>query len=189
MTALLTGLTALGNNRPLDENYTLVMVTHARLPSASAPATPRSGRLTDKRMADLVALAEALVAKEAGAAGLKVTIGYEDVFHQCSTAVTALERAMDEAMKRASGKSLLARRLLLRLALKLRSCGGAGDEAFHQSRRALLGACFGGTDDRSRSKSASALFSTSERRFIISSVIGDLSMRLSLNNPTLPEKH
>ena len=41
----------------------------------------------------------------------------------------------------------------------------------------------------SRSKSASALFSTSERRFIMSSVIGDLSIRLVFNNPTLPEKH
>lgn len=55
--------------------------------------------LTDERMADLVARAKALVAKEAGAGGLKVTIGYENVFHQCSnadTAVAALEHAMDE---------------------------------------------------------------------------------------------
>ncbi|MFK4772108.1 hypothetical protein ACI3K0_29235, partial [Rhizobium sp. ZW T2_16] len=35
--------------------------------------------------------------------------------------------------------------------------------------------------------SASALFSTSERRSIMSLVIGGLSIRLCLNNPTLPE--
>lgn len=38
-------------------------------------------------------------AQEAEAAGLRVAIGYEDVFHQCSNAqpaVIALERAMDE---------------------------------------------------------------------------------------------
>jgi hypothetical protein len=39
----------------------------------------------------------------------------------------------------------------------------------------------------SRNKSASALFSTSERTFIMSLVIGCLSVRLVLNNPTLPE--
>ncbi len=106
MAALLSGLTALGNNGPLDENYTLVTVTHARLGEAAFGISPGYGEiwatlrtLTDERMADLVARAEALATKEAGVAGLKVSIGYEDVFHQCSNAevaVTALERAMDE---------------------------------------------------------------------------------------------
>lgn len=106
MAALLSGLTALGNNGPLDENYTLVTVTHARLGEAAFGISPGYGEiwatlrtLTDERMADLVARAEALATKEAGVAGLKVNIGYEDVFHQCSNAevaVTALERAMDE---------------------------------------------------------------------------------------------
>ncbi|SDA70739.1 amidohydrolase [Sinorhizobium sp. NFACC03] len=106
MAALLSGLTALGNNGPLDENYTMVTVTHARLGEAAFGISPGYGEiwatlrtLTDERMADLVARAEALAATEAGVAGLKVTIVYEDVFHQCSNAevaVTALERAMDE---------------------------------------------------------------------------------------------
>ncbi|MBD9647495.1 amidohydrolase [Ensifer sp. ENS09] len=104
--SLLSGLTALGNNGPLDENYTLVTVTHARLGEAAFGISPGYAEiwatlrtLTDARMADLVARAEALVAEQAGAARLKVTIGYEDVFHQCSNAevaVAALERAMDE---------------------------------------------------------------------------------------------
>ncbi|MBW0365493.1 amidohydrolase [Ensifer adhaerens] len=106
MAELLSGLTALGNNGPLDEDYTLVTVTHARLGEAAFGISPGYAEiwvtlrtLTDERMTDLVARAEALVAKEAGAAGLKVAISYEDVFHQCSNAeraVTALERAMDE---------------------------------------------------------------------------------------------
>lgn len=104
--ALLSGLTALGNNGPIDDTYTLVTVTHARLGEAAFGISPGYAEiwatlrtLTDERMSDLVARAEALVAREAEAAGLKVTIGYEDVFHQCSNAeatVTALERAMDE---------------------------------------------------------------------------------------------
>ncbi|KSV89756.1 amidohydrolase [Sinorhizobium sp. GL28] len=104
--ALLSGLTALGNNGPLNEDYSLVTVTHARLGEAAFGISPGYAEiwatlrtLTDERMADLVTRAEALVAKEAAAARLKVTIGYEDVFHQCSNAdiaVTALERAMDE---------------------------------------------------------------------------------------------
>lgn len=104
--ALLSGLTALGNNGSLDDTYTLVTVTHARLGEAAFGISPGYAEiwatlrtLTDERMADLVARAEALVARETEAAGLKVTIGYEDVFHQCSNAeatVTALERAMDE---------------------------------------------------------------------------------------------
>ncbi|WP_065372885.1 amidohydrolase [Ensifer adhaerens] len=106
MAALLSGLTALGNNGPLDENYTLVTVTHARLGEAAFGISPGYGEiwatlrtLTDERMADLVTRAEALVAKKVGATGLKAAIGYEDVFHQCSNAqaaVIALERAMDE---------------------------------------------------------------------------------------------
>ncbi|NRQ18279.1 amidohydrolase [Ensifer sesbaniae] len=106
MAALLSGLTALGNNGPLDETYTLVTVTHARLGEAAFGISPGYAEiwatlrtLTDERMADLVARAEALVAREAEVAGLKAMIGYEDVFHQCSNAeaaVTALERAMDE---------------------------------------------------------------------------------------------
>ncbi|KRD65954.1 amidohydrolase [Ensifer sp. Root278] len=106
MAALLSGLTALGNNGPLNENYSLVTVTHARLGEAAFGISPGYAEiwatlrtLTDGRMADLVARAEALVASEVEAAGLKVTIGYEDVFHQCSNAevaVIALERAMNE---------------------------------------------------------------------------------------------
>jgi len=106
MAALLSGLTALGNNGPLNENYSLVTVTHARLGEAAFGISPGYAEiwatlrtLTDGRMADLVARAEALVAREVEAAGLKVTIGYEDVFHQCSNAevaVIALELAMNE---------------------------------------------------------------------------------------------
>ncbi|SFH03826.1 amidohydrolase [Ensifer sp. OV372] len=116
--ALLSRLTALGNNGPLDETYTLVTVTHARLGEAAFGISPGYAEiwatlrtLTDARMADLVARAEALAAKEAGAAGLRVAISYEDVFHQCSNgdaAVTALERAMDEeGVSRDRGEGVL----------------------------------------------------------------------------------
>ncbi|MGO4622253.1 amidohydrolase [Ensifer sp. 2YAB10] len=116
--SLLSGLTALGNNGPLNENYMLVTVTHARLGEAAFGISPGHAEvwatlrtLTDERMADLVARAEALVAKEAEAAGLKVQISYEDVFHQCSNAdvaVTALERAMDaEGVSHDEGEDVL----------------------------------------------------------------------------------
>jgi len=81
--SLLSELTALGNNGPLDEDYTLVTVTHARIGEAAFGISPGYAEiwatlrtLTDERMADLVTRAEALVAKEAAAARLKVTIGY-----------------------------------------------------------------------------------------------------------------
>ncbi len=93
MAALLAGLTALGNNGPLDENYSLVTVTHAQLGEPAfgiSPGYAEIWTLTDGRMADLVARAEALIPREAVAAGLRVAIAYEDVFHQCNNAEAAV---------------------------------------------------------------------------------------------------
>ncbi len=118
MATLLSGLTALGNNGLLDEDYTLVKVTHARLGEAAFGISPGYAEiwatlrtLTDERMADLVTRAEALVVQETEAAGLRVAIGYEDVFHQCNNselAVRALERALDEeGVSQDSGEGVL----------------------------------------------------------------------------------
>ncbi|MDK1386826.1 amidohydrolase [Sinorhizobium sp. 8-89] len=103
---LLSGLTALGVGGALDENFTLVTVTHAKLGEEAFGISPGYAEiwatlrtLTDERMAALVSAAEVLVRKEAEAAKLKATIGYEDVFHQCSNAAPAvdeLRRALDE---------------------------------------------------------------------------------------------
>ncbi|MBP1882398.1 amidohydrolase [Sinorhizobium mexicanum] len=103
---LLSGLTALGAGGALDENFTLATVTHAKLGEEAFGISPGYAEiwatlrtLTDERMAALVANAEALVRREAEAAKLDARICYEDVFHQCSNAASAvgeLRRALDE---------------------------------------------------------------------------------------------
>ncbi|HXV31056.1 MAG TPA: amidohydrolase [Sinorhizobium sp.] len=103
---LLKGLTALGGGGALTEDFTLVTVTHARLGEPTFGISPGYAEvwatlrtLTDGRMATLVADAEALVRKEAEAAQLELTISYEDVFHHCSnagSAVSELRRALDD---------------------------------------------------------------------------------------------
>ncbi|WP_331374715.1 amidohydrolase [Sinorhizobium chiapasense] len=103
---LLSGLTALGAGGALDENFTLVTVTHAKLGEEAFGISPGHAEiwatlrtLTDEGMAALVATAEALVLREAEAANLDATVSYEDVFHQCSNdaaAVSELRRALDE---------------------------------------------------------------------------------------------
>lgn len=103
---LLSSLTALGAGGALDENFTLVTVTHAKLGEEAFGISPGYAEiwatlrtLTDERMAALVAAAEALVRNETEASRLDATISYEDVFHQCSNAAPAvgeLRRALDE---------------------------------------------------------------------------------------------
>ncbi|OWV95661.1 peptidase M20 [Rhizobium sp. R72] len=115
---LLGDLTALGNNRPLGPDYSLVTVTHARLGEPAFGISPGEAQiwatlrtLTDEAMAALVSRAEQLVLTEAKAGRLQVEISYEDVFHQCynsAEAVTVLRRALgDEGVSHDKTSSLL----------------------------------------------------------------------------------
>ncbi|WP_457579689.1 amidohydrolase [Ensifer canadensis] len=106
MACLLGELTALGAGGSLDADFTLVTVTHARLGEPAFGISPGHAEiwvtlrtLTDERMGDLVRRAEALVHKHSTAGGLTSSIGYEDIFHQCSNAPAAvdqLRRALEE---------------------------------------------------------------------------------------------
>ena len=103
---LLAELTALGNNGPLGPDFSLVTVTHARLGEPAFGISPGRAEiwatlrtLTDERMAALVESAEILARQQAQAAGLKLSISYEDVFRQCYNspeAVEALRAALDD---------------------------------------------------------------------------------------------
>ena len=115
---LLGDLTALGNNRPLGPDYSLVTVTHARLGEPAFGISPGEAQiwatlrtLTDEAMAALVSRAEQLVLTEAKAGRLQVEISYEDVFHQCynsAEAVAVLLRALgDEGVSHDKTSSLL----------------------------------------------------------------------------------
>ncbi|WP_431322517.1 amidohydrolase [Rhizobium sp. YTU87027] len=115
---LLGDLTALGNNRPLGPDYSLVTVTHARLGEPAFGISPGEAQiwatlrtLTDEAMAALVSRAEQLVLTEAKAGRLQVEISYEDVFHQCynsAEAVAVLLRALgDEGVSHDETSSLL----------------------------------------------------------------------------------
>jgi len=106
MAHLLGELTGLGVGGPLNAEFTLVTVTHARLGEPAFGISPGHAEiwatlrtLTDERMGDLVQSAEGLVRKHAIAAGLTASISYEDIFHQCSNApaaVSALRQALGE---------------------------------------------------------------------------------------------
>ncbi|WP_212523140.1 amidohydrolase [Actibacterium sp. MT2.3-13A] len=104
MARLMPGLVALGPGGTLDEGFAQVTLTHARLGEATFGVAPGAGEIwatlrtvTDARMQALCAAAEALVRREAGVEGLKVEIGYDDIFDASTNhpeAVAALERAL-----------------------------------------------------------------------------------------------
>lgn len=118
MAHLLKELTGLGTGGPLNADFTLVTVTHARLGEPAFGISPGRAEiwatlrtLTDERMGDLVHRAERLVEKHAAAAGLVPAISYEDIFHQCSNApaaVNALRQAFgEEAISHDEGPTAL----------------------------------------------------------------------------------
>lgn len=99
MSALMPALTALGRGGELDEDYSLVTITHASLGAAAFGIAPGAGEiwatlrtLLDDRMAALVGKAEALVQEAASRHGLMVNMAYEDVFHHCWNDDAAVEQ-------------------------------------------------------------------------------------------------
>jgi len=102
---LMPALTALGNGGPMDENFTLMTVTHARIGEPAFGIAPAHGEiwatlrtLTDSGMDSLVTKAERLAKEAAQASGLCLEITYSDIFRHCENApeaVAHLRRALD----------------------------------------------------------------------------------------------
>ncbi|HZH52121.1 MAG TPA: amidohydrolase [Microvirga sp.] len=102
---LMPALTALGRGGALDEGFTMVTVTHARLGEAAFGVAPGHAEiwatlrtLTNAGMDDLCRRAEELVSKAASSAGLGVMIHYDDIFRHCENApeaVAHLRHALD----------------------------------------------------------------------------------------------
>ncbi|MBZ6074845.1 amidohydrolase [Microvirga puerhi] len=102
---LMPALTALGSGGPLDDIFSMVTVTHARIGEPAFGVAPGHAEiwatlrtLVDARMDDLRSRAEDLVLKVAQSAGLGVDIAYRDVFRHCENApeaVACLRQALD----------------------------------------------------------------------------------------------
>lgn len=102
---LMPALTSLGRGGPMDEGFTLVTVTHARIGEAAFGIAPAHGEvwatlrtLTDDGMDGLVARAERLAREAAHEGGLAVDITYNDIFchsENAPEAVAYLRRALD----------------------------------------------------------------------------------------------
>ena len=105
MADLMPKLTALGQGGALDADFALTTLTHAQLGEPTFGVAPGHGELwitlrtvTDARMQALVDQAETLVTTAAQAAGLQVTITYDDIFEACTNdpaAVTHLRNACE----------------------------------------------------------------------------------------------
>jgi amidohydrolase len=94
---LMPGLTALGKGGPLEEGFSMVTVTHARIGEPAFGVAPAHGEiwatlrtLTDAGMEELCASAEQLVLSAAREKGLSVEIAYDDIFHHCENAPEAV---------------------------------------------------------------------------------------------------
>lgn len=102
---LMPALTGLGRGGPMDEGFTLVTVTHARIGEPAFGIAPAHGEiwatlrtLTDAGMDALVVKAEGLAKEAAQESGLSVEISYNDIFRHCENApeaVAHLRRALD----------------------------------------------------------------------------------------------
>jgi metal-dependent amidase/aminoacylase/carboxypeptidase family protein len=98
-------LTGLGRGGPMDEGFTLVTVTHARIGEPAFGIAPAHAEiwatlrtLTDAGMDALVSKAEQLAKDAAWESGLSVEISYNDVFPHCENApeaVAHLRHALD----------------------------------------------------------------------------------------------
>ncbi|MEF2549800.1 amidohydrolase [Aurantimonas sp. A2-1-M11] len=103
---LMPGLTGLGSGGTLDEDFSLVTVTHAAMGEREAGIAPGSAELwatlrtlTDARMGELVSRAEVLVRAVAARTGLGVEIRYDAVFAHCVNdprAAAILRQALDD---------------------------------------------------------------------------------------------
>ncbi|WP_201863297.1 amidohydrolase [Microvirga soli] len=102
---LMPQLTALGRGGPMEEGFSMVTVTHARIGEPAFGVAPAHGEiwatlrtLTDSGMEELCASAEQLVLSAAREQGLGVEVSYDDIFHHCENApeaVAHLRQALD----------------------------------------------------------------------------------------------
>jgi amidohydrolase len=102
---LLDEMTALGRGGTLDDAFSMVTVTHARLGEPAFGISPGHAELwvtlrtlTDSTMERVRLQAEGLVQRVAAGEGLKVEITYRDVFSHClnnAEAVAHLRNALD----------------------------------------------------------------------------------------------
>ena len=106
---LMVDLTALGSppGTPTGApDYTLVTITHSEMGAPAFGVAPGKARLfatlrslTDARMSDLVRTAETLARKLAEAEGLRLEIGYRDIFVTCENdpgAAAIVRAALDD---------------------------------------------------------------------------------------------
>jgi len=116
---LMPALTALAHGKKLDENFSLVTITHATMGEQAFGIAPGRAEiwatlrtLRDDRMAALVERAETLARNAASAAGLGIAIDYHEIFAHCDNdpeAVEILRAAMDaESMPRREADPLRA---------------------------------------------------------------------------------
>ncbi|MFC1456616.1 amidohydrolase [Microvirga arabica] len=94
---LMPQLTALGKGGPLEEGFSMVTVTHARIGEPAFGVAPAHGEiwatlrtLTDAGMEELCASAEQLVLSAARGQGLSVEVSYDDIFHHYENAPEAV---------------------------------------------------------------------------------------------------
>jgi metal-dependent amidase/aminoacylase/carboxypeptidase family protein len=113
---LLNEITALGRGGALDEAFSMVTVTHARLGEPAFGISPGHAELwvtlrtlTDSAMERIRLQAEDLVQRVAASEGLKVRFAYRDVFSHClnnGEAVAHLKAALDAEGVRYSAQGL-----------------------------------------------------------------------------------
>ena len=91
ISTLLPALAGLSRGEALNADFALVTLTHCRMGEATFGISPGEGDIwatlrtvTNDRMRDLVALAEALVAEHAAQDGLTFDISYDDEFDACT---------------------------------------------------------------------------------------------------------
>ena len=103
---LMPALTALGRGGPLDEDFAMVTITHAKIGEPAFGVAPARAEiwatlrtLTDETMEELCVSAEHLVLSAATQKGLSVEISHDDIFQHCENApeaVAHLRRALDD---------------------------------------------------------------------------------------------
>jgi len=102
---LMPALTALGRGGPLDDDFAMVTITHAKIGEPAFGVAPGRAEiwatlrtLTDETMEELCVSAEHLVLSAARQEGLSVEISHDDIFQHCENAPEAVEhlrRALD----------------------------------------------------------------------------------------------
>jgi amidohydrolase len=95
---LMPALTALGKGGPLEQDFSMVTVTHARIGEPAFGVAPGRAEiwatlrtLTDVGMEDLCVSAEHLVLSAARERGLGAEIAYDDIFQHCENAPEAVD--------------------------------------------------------------------------------------------------